>query len=266
MIDDEAFIRAIVAAPADEAPRLVYADWLDERRDPRGSFLRAESRWYATRTDEDEESVRTLSRSLADGIWIARVTRPPLGVCCDRLRFTGERPRVGLSHLLALEERRGISLPDQYKAFLLNYNGGYPDLAPGVGPPSSPCFTMDRFYSVGVDPGDFLNANLEDQIDRHLSHWSGELDRADLDCPREWIEWMLDYVPIGYNPDLIYELVIGINGSARRLVTYIDSSVAPYPPPDFDQPAPFPFSQYQDSVGRVWLSVCLDRLYPARHD
>ena len=28
MTDDEAFIRAIVAAPADDAPRLVYADWL----------------------------------------------------------------------------------------------------------------------------------------------------------------------------------------------------------------------------------------------
>jgi uncharacterized protein (TIGR02996 family) len=31
MTDDEAFVRAIVAAPADDAPRLVYADWLDER-------------------------------------------------------------------------------------------------------------------------------------------------------------------------------------------------------------------------------------------
>jgi uncharacterized protein (TIGR02996 family) len=31
MTDDEAFIRAIVDAPGDEAPRLVYADWLDER-------------------------------------------------------------------------------------------------------------------------------------------------------------------------------------------------------------------------------------------
>jgi uncharacterized protein (TIGR02996 family) len=33
--DDEAFIGAIVDAPGDDAPRLVYADWLDERGDPR---------------------------------------------------------------------------------------------------------------------------------------------------------------------------------------------------------------------------------------
>ena len=34
MTDDEAFIRAIVDAPGDDAPRLIYADWLDERGDP----------------------------------------------------------------------------------------------------------------------------------------------------------------------------------------------------------------------------------------
>jgi len=28
--DEDALIRAIIAAPADDAPRLVYADWLDE--------------------------------------------------------------------------------------------------------------------------------------------------------------------------------------------------------------------------------------------
>jgi uncharacterized protein (TIGR02996 family) len=35
MTDDEAFIRAIVDAPGDDAPRLIYADWLDERGDRR---------------------------------------------------------------------------------------------------------------------------------------------------------------------------------------------------------------------------------------
>ena len=37
MTDEDALIRAIIAAPADDAPRLVYADWLDER----GQTLRA---------------------------------------------------------------------------------------------------------------------------------------------------------------------------------------------------------------------------------
>jgi uncharacterized protein (TIGR02996 family) len=42
MRDASAFLRMIAAAPADDAPRLVYADWLDERGDPRGTFIRVQ--------------------------------------------------------------------------------------------------------------------------------------------------------------------------------------------------------------------------------
>ena len=42
MNDHEAFLAAIRANPGDEAPRLVYADWLEERGDPRGEYLRLE--------------------------------------------------------------------------------------------------------------------------------------------------------------------------------------------------------------------------------
>jgi len=38
--EEGAFLRAIRAAPDDSAPRLVYADWLDERHDPRGAMVR----------------------------------------------------------------------------------------------------------------------------------------------------------------------------------------------------------------------------------
>lgn len=37
--DDSAMIEAIVAAPNDDTPRLVYADWLTEHHDPRGEFI-----------------------------------------------------------------------------------------------------------------------------------------------------------------------------------------------------------------------------------
>lgn len=42
MGEESAFLRAIADAPADDAPRLVYADWLDDRGDPRGPFVRAQ--------------------------------------------------------------------------------------------------------------------------------------------------------------------------------------------------------------------------------
>ena len=38
------FLTAILDNPADDHPRLVYADWLDEQCDPRGEFIRVQCR------------------------------------------------------------------------------------------------------------------------------------------------------------------------------------------------------------------------------
>ena len=43
MSDEAGFLRAICDDPGDEVARLVYADWLDERGDIRGEYLRLES-------------------------------------------------------------------------------------------------------------------------------------------------------------------------------------------------------------------------------
>jgi uncharacterized protein (TIGR02996 family) len=40
MREDEAFLRAVIDAPDDDTPRLIYADWLEERGDPRAEFIR----------------------------------------------------------------------------------------------------------------------------------------------------------------------------------------------------------------------------------
>ena len=42
MTHNEAFLHAIIENPDDDAPRLVYADWLEERGDPRGEFIRVQ--------------------------------------------------------------------------------------------------------------------------------------------------------------------------------------------------------------------------------
>src|SRR5947209_7449161 len=98
--DDESFIRAIVAAPGDDAPRLVYADWLDERADPRGAFLRAETDAVRTarRFVKDADGERRLQEMAGtlDPVWVARVSRPPLGVACDHLRWDCNGPAPGL--------------------------------------------------------------------------------------------------------------------------------------------------------------------------
>jgi uncharacterized protein (TIGR02996 family) len=40
MADERAFLAAILESPDDDSTKLVYADWLEERGDPRGEYLR----------------------------------------------------------------------------------------------------------------------------------------------------------------------------------------------------------------------------------
>src|SRR5258707_13393979 len=90
MNEDEVFIRAIVDRPDDDTSRLVYADWLDDRDDPRGTYLRAEREAVES---GDVEWLRKLAVGL-DSVWVARVSRPPVGVCCDGLIFLDSGPAL----------------------------------------------------------------------------------------------------------------------------------------------------------------------------
>ncbi|HKB34812.1 MAG TPA: TIGR02996 domain-containing protein, partial [Gemmataceae bacterium] len=42
MSQDEGFLQAIIEEPDDVGLRLIFADWLDERGDPRGEFIRVQ--------------------------------------------------------------------------------------------------------------------------------------------------------------------------------------------------------------------------------
>jgi uncharacterized protein (TIGR02996 family) len=117
--EDEAFIRAIVDSPGDDTPRLVYADWLDDRGDPRGKYLRAEAA-IPGRTNLCERVAGL------DPVWVARISRPPVGVCADSVRFHGCGVALRPADLEKTERRIGVKLPLEYCAFLLNWNGGVP--------------------------------------------------------------------------------------------------------------------------------------------
>jgi|GEM_PF-2514677 len=79
MNEDEAFIRAIREQPDDETARLVYADWLDDRGDPRGPYLRAEAEWVVLQPAD--EQYRPLFRHISqlaaklNPAWFATVSR-----------------------------------------------------------------------------------------------------------------------------------------------------------------------------------------------
>lgn len=74
MSDEADFIRAIVAAPDDAAPRLVYADWLEERGGDGRNLRRSGQLW------------------VAEGFLYWQTGREPNGVMLDTLIGPTEPP------------------------------------------------------------------------------------------------------------------------------------------------------------------------------
>jgi uncharacterized protein (TIGR02996 family) len=68
MIDDAAFLAAIKAAPNDDMPRLVYADWLDEQGRPGGDFLRVDCQIAALDPSEFEQREQLRAKLRAEGV------------------------------------------------------------------------------------------------------------------------------------------------------------------------------------------------------
>ncbi len=147
---EEAFIRTLIDQPGEDTPRLVYADWLDDHGDPaRADYLRVEAAWAASwRTGtppgwsarvpshappEWEAAVwpgldDMLARTTPfDPLWVARVSRPPVGVCCDHLRFRDAGPPLTRAEIEAAAKTLGYRFPPALVAFLLHTNGGVPD-------------------------------------------------------------------------------------------------------------------------------------------
>jgi uncharacterized protein (TIGR02996 family) len=77
MSEEEAFLAALRAEPEEDSHRLVYADWLEERGDPRAEYLRLE---HAVRIHRapGEERLRVL-RSQLDADWLRAVHDGNLG-------------------------------------------------------------------------------------------------------------------------------------------------------------------------------------------
>jgi uncharacterized protein (TIGR02996 family) len=79
------FLDEIHAAPYDESPRLVYADWLEERGDPRAEYLRLECELVGLK--DDDALFRELAprlqelREAIDPAWLAEVGRTRIANC-----------------------------------------------------------------------------------------------------------------------------------------------------------------------------------------
>jgi uncharacterized protein (TIGR02996 family) len=78
MSKDTAFLQAMLASPEDASTRLVYADWLEQRGDGRGEFLRLDLQVERyNREDGSESNLERRHRELAATIdpgWLTLVT------------------------------------------------------------------------------------------------------------------------------------------------------------------------------------------------
>jgi uncharacterized protein (TIGR02996 family) len=100
MTQDEPFLQAIVASPEDDAPRLIYADWLEERGDPRGEFIRTQVA-LARMGMDDQRWGRFMGRQSAlldehRAAWLGESWNEALG---------GVRFRRGFVHEVAIHPR-----------------------------------------------------------------------------------------------------------------------------------------------------------------
>ncbi|MBN9120939.1 MAG: TIGR02996 domain-containing protein [Planctomycetes bacterium] len=83
--DDRAFLRAILDVPEDRNTWLIYADWLDDRGDPRAEFLRlAVARSLMAADDParlEAEARLTQLRAELDPQWVMMFDPAPVGNC-----------------------------------------------------------------------------------------------------------------------------------------------------------------------------------------
>ena len=97
MNDEDGFINQILANPADDAPRLVYADWLEERGDAesvaKAQFLRVEceltmltGRKVRGRRKELRQQLHALARPLDTG-WLSVVSKLVIENCRSAFQF-----------------------------------------------------------------------------------------------------------------------------------------------------------------------------------
>src|SRR5262249_36689993 len=133
-MEQKALLRAIRKAPADLTLRLVYADWLDEHDDPLAAYVRPECDLLAAEPGGPEwraaiDRLIAVTRKAktnlggweyADDIARLRARSGRRGSSCNLLRAPPDELAV-----LRFEQRHRITLPGEYRAFLLRLGNGW---------------------------------------------------------------------------------------------------------------------------------------------
>ena len=116
MHEEAAFLRALFDAPDDDAVRLVYADWLQERDDPRAEFLRLDCQLHRMpASDRKRPELRKRLAALAltlEPDWVALTRRESIPDLVESTCHRIERTLPGLNYVVSLYVHRMPALPD----------------------------------------------------------------------------------------------------------------------------------------------------------
>jgi uncharacterized protein (TIGR02996 family) len=223
MTDEEPFIRAILDSPGDETPRLVYADWLEERGDPRGVYLRAEQEAVKT---GDTSKMQELAVGL-DSVWVARVTLPPLGVCCEDVLIRERGPMIGAQDIERFEQTFDLTLPYDYRAFLLNYNGGVVGKYFYEAPDGERFYPSEhKFYSLRCRSREGKTSKLEWWTASRFRYLARDFAEYGPDPQVE--AWFLQFIPVcGFSDGI--SVLLGATGAALGQVYLFDWGAGFFP-------------------------------------
>jgi uncharacterized protein (TIGR02996 family) len=194
--EDDAFVARLRANPDDETARLVYSDFLDDRDDPRGAYLRSEAAWVALQPAHEQYRplYRELSRRAAalDLTWLvgaSRVAHLVRRECAPGPSYTYTiapepdlRPERGVLRKLyaevfgadAVEAR--FCLPVDFLAFMALYGGANN--------------STTRYYSTqGLIIANHTNLNGYRPTQPAPERWSDEEVAERPTNPEMWIEF-----------------------------------------------------------------------------
>jgi uncharacterized protein (TIGR02996 family) len=144
---EESFLADIVAHPDDDAPRLVYADWLEDHgRSERAEFIRVQCELAKMPADDPrrpdwEERERVLQQGLADWEWLR-----PLGLHPNQVAF-----RRGFVEEIALEPGELLPRADRlFRRAPIRSVTLQADTTPGVFAGLADCPYLARLTSLVV--------------------------------------------------------------------------------------------------------------------
>lgn len=119
--DEIPFLNAILRAPKDDAPRLVYADWLEDRGDLRAEYLRLDLEHYdlhvnGQRSLELENKIRSMRDSL-DPSWINVIFHSRIQHENGHIKVVSLRDGQGLIEVLGGESETALLVDGKPIAF-----------------------------------------------------------------------------------------------------------------------------------------------------